>query len=158
MIVVMHVVETRLRNVEVETVFQYTKKAHQAPLHLLHLELHLQAAHLQVQVLRKLIYQQDGLTLGVFSACGPCHFVLRRSDANNSARDNIPSKEDPNMQLPTFPYKVWDTQTNDAVSCITRCQQFGFNAAGLEYSSQCCMHPTLLMSQFDTDTIRLRRY
>lgn len=58
--------------------------------------------------------------------------------ANELARDNIPSNEDPNNQLPTFPYKVWDTQTNDAPSCITRCQQFGFNAAGLEYSSQCC--------------------
>ncbi|TVY32342.1 WSC domain-containing protein [Lachnellula subtilissima] len=52
-------------------------------------------------------------------------------------QDNIASKEDPNTQLPTFPYKIWDTQTNEAVSCITRCQQFGFNAAGLEYGSQC---------------------
>lgn len=44
------------------------------------------------------------------------------------------------MQLPVLPYKVWDTQTNDPVSCITRCQQFGFNAAGLEYASQCCKY------------------
>jgi hypothetical protein len=54
-------------------------------------------------------------------------------------RDNIPSNEDPNNQLPTFPYKVWDDQTNDAPSCIAQCELFGFNAAGLEYASQCCM-------------------
>ncbi|PMD52509.1 copper radical oxidase [Hyaloscypha bicolor E] len=52
-------------------------------------------------------------------------------------QDNIPSNEDANMQLPTFPYKVWDSQTNDATSCINVCQQYGFNAAGLEYASQC---------------------
>jgi hypothetical protein len=65
---------------------------------------------------------------------------------NAMDRDNIPAVEDPGHQLPTFPYKVWDTQTNDAVSCITRCQQFGFNAAGLEYSSQCCMCSALSAS------------
>jgi hypothetical protein len=54
-------------------------------------------------------------------------------------RDNIPSNEDATIQLPTFPYKVWDTQTNDAPSCIAQCQLYGFNAAGLEYASQCCM-------------------
>ncbi|EKD12599.1 copper radical oxidase [Drepanopeziza brunnea f. sp. 'multigermtubi' MB_m1] len=53
------------------------------------------------------------------------------------AGDNIPAKENGNIKLSVLPYKVWDTQTNDPVSCITRCQQFGFNAAGLEYSSQC---------------------
>lgn len=57
-------------------------------------------------------------------------------------RDNIPAKEDANQQLPTFPYKVWDTQTNDAPSCIKQCQLYGFNAAGLEYASQCCMYTT----------------
>jgi len=61
--------------------------------------------------------------------------------ADNVGRDNIPSNEDANMQLPTFPYKVWDSQTNDATSCINMCQQYGFNAAGLEYASQCCMCP-----------------
>lgn len=59
--------------------------------------------------------------------------------ADNVVRDNIPSNEDANMQLPTFPYKVWDTQTNDAPSCIAQCALYGFNAAGLEYASQCCM-------------------
>jgi hypothetical protein len=58
--------------------------------------------------------------------------------ADHVNRDNIPAVEDANMQLPTFPYKVWDTQTNDAPSCIKQCQLYGFNAAGLEYASQCC--------------------
>ncbi|KAG4444113.1 hypothetical protein IFR05_000342 [Cadophora sp. M221] len=52
-------------------------------------------------------------------------------------QDNINARENANIQIPTFPYKVWDTATNDAPSCIARCQKFGYNAAGLEYSSQC---------------------
>jgi len=53
-------------------------------------------------------------------------------------QDNIPSVEDPNEQLYTFPYKVWDDASgNTPEKCITRCQEFGFNAAGLEYGSQC---------------------
>jgi len=51
--------------------------------------------------------------------------------------DNIPSVEDPNQQLYTFPYKVWDNQVNTPTACITQCNKFGFNAAGLEYGSQC---------------------
>ncbi|KAL2063582.1 hypothetical protein VTL71DRAFT_5387 [Oculimacula yallundae] len=53
-------------------------------------------------------------------------------------QDNVPSAEDPNEQLYTFPYKVWDDASgNTPEKCITRCQEFGFNAAGLEYGSQC---------------------
>ncbi|KAH9207298.1 hypothetical protein DL95DRAFT_527981 [Leptodontidium sp. 2 PMI_412] len=53
-------------------------------------------------------------------------------------QDNVPSVEDPNEQLYTFPYKVWDDASgNTPEKCITRCQEFGFNAAGLEYGSQC---------------------
>jgi hypothetical protein len=51
-------------------------------------------------------------------------------------RDNIASKEDANEILSTFPYQVTLT-SNDPVNCITQCQTFGFNAAGLEYGSQC---------------------
>jgi hypothetical protein len=33
---------------------------------------------------------------------------------------------------------VWDNSTsNNPVDCINRCQEFGYNAAGLEYGSQC---------------------
>ncbi|CZR68739.1 related to glyoxal oxidase precursor [Phialocephala subalpina] len=67
--------------------------------------------------------QKTGLPAGwVYSGC---------------MQDNVPSKEDANLQIPVFPYKVSDSQTNEAVSCITSCQNFGFNAAGLEYGSQC---------------------
>ncbi|KAH8590515.1 WSC domain-containing protein [Bisporella sp. PMI_857] len=51
--------------------------------------------------------------------------------------DNIPSNENPNEPLLTFPYKIWDNLNNTPVSCIAQCQKFGFNAAGLEYGSQC---------------------
>jgi WSC domain len=52
-------------------------------------------------------------------------------------QDNIPSNEDANEILSTFPYMVWNNASNDAVACITQCQAFGFNAAGLEYGSEC---------------------
>jgi hypothetical protein len=53
-------------------------------------------------------------------------------------QDNIASNEDPNEILSTFPYMVWNNATgNDAVACITQCQEFGFNAAGVEYGSEC---------------------
>ncbi|KAG9240976.1 WSC domain-containing protein [Calycina marina] len=52
-------------------------------------------------------------------------------------QDNIPSNENPNQILPTFPYKVWDNQVNTPASCIAQCAKFGYNAAGLEYGSQC---------------------
>lgn len=53
-------------------------------------------------------------------------------------QDNIASNEDPNEILSTFPYMVWNNGTfNDAVSCITQCAEFGYNAAGLEYGSEC---------------------
>ena len=53
-------------------------------------------------------------------------------------QDNIASNEDPNEILSTFPYLVWDNATsNTPAACIERCQEFGYNAAGLEYGSQC---------------------
>ncbi|KAG0645262.1 WSC domain-containing [Hyphodiscus hymeniophilus] len=52
-------------------------------------------------------------------------------------QDNIPSKEDPNQRISVFPYKVTDDNMNTAPRCIKACQQYGFNAAGLEYGSQC---------------------
>ena len=33
---------------------------------------------------------------------------------------------------------VWNNANNTAVACITQCQLFGYNAAGLEYGSECC--------------------
>lgn len=53
-------------------------------------------------------------------------------------QDNIQSAENAQVNIPVFPYKVWDTTTNTPESCIKQCQEFGFNAAGLEYGSQCC--------------------
>jgi hypothetical protein len=52
-------------------------------------------------------------------------------------QDNIPSKEDPNEIVSTFPYMVWNNASNTPVACITQCQAFGYNAAGLEYGSEC---------------------
>ena len=91
----------------------------------------------QAQALKKQDCQQAGYILDAFSKS----FDALRSHSNQD-RDNINAKENANIQIPTFPYKIWDTATNDAPSCIARCQQFGYNAAGLEYSSQCCMFET----------------
>jgi len=67
--------------------------------------------------------QKTGLPTGwVYSGC---------------LQDNIPSKEDANQRLSVFPYKVSDNAQNTAPTCIKACQAFGFNAAGLEYGSQC---------------------
>jgi hypothetical protein len=52
-------------------------------------------------------------------------------------QDNIPSKEDANEILSTFPYMVWNNASNTPNACIEQCQAFGFNAAGLEYGSEC---------------------
>jgi hypothetical protein len=53
-------------------------------------------------------------------------------------RDNIPSNEDPNQMLPTFPYMIWDNGTsNSPAACLSICQEFGYNAGGVEYGSQC---------------------
>jgi hypothetical protein len=53
-------------------------------------------------------------------------------------RDNIASNEDPGEMLNTFPYMVSENQTlNSPAACIAQCQLFGFNAAGLEYGTQC---------------------
>jgi hypothetical protein len=53
-------------------------------------------------------------------------------------RDNIASTEDANEILNTFPYMAWENETfNSPAECIAQCQLFGYNAAGLEYGSQC---------------------
>jgi hypothetical protein len=52
-------------------------------------------------------------------------------------QDNLPSMENPNEFISTFPYMVWNNASNTPVACITQCQLFGYNAAGLEYGSQC---------------------
>ncbi|KUJ06679.1 uncharacterized protein LY89DRAFT_403153 [Mollisia scopiformis] len=52
-------------------------------------------------------------------------------------QDNVPSAEDPNEIVSTFPYMVWQNASNTPSACIEQCQIFGYNAAGLEYGSQC---------------------
>jgi hypothetical protein len=59
-------------------------------------------------------------------------------------QDNVVSAESAQVNIATFPYKVWDTTTNTPESCITQCQEFGYNAAGLEYGSQCYKFSHLL--------------
>ncbi|KAF4631378.1 hypothetical protein G7Y89_g6752 [Cudoniella acicularis] len=57
---------------------------------------------------------------------------------NRLSLDNLPSAEDPNEIISTFPYMVWNSaDANTPEACINICQQFGFNAAGLEYGSEC---------------------
>jgi hypothetical protein len=52
-------------------------------------------------------------------------------------QDNIPSAQDPNEIISTFPYMVWNNASNTPTACINQCQAFGYNAAGLEYGSEC---------------------
>jgi hypothetical protein len=59
--------------------------------------------------------------------------------------DNVVSAEDPNVNIPALPYQLWDSDTNIPSECISQCQKFGFNAAGLEYGRQCCR---FLLSSF----------
>ena len=60
------------------------------------------------------------------------------SELTMSTRDNTASAEDAGIEIPTFPYMAFNNASNDATTCITLCQEFGYNAAGLEYGSQCC--------------------
>lgn len=53
-------------------------------------------------------------------------------------RDNIHAVQDPAQIISTFPYMVWNNASNTPDACIKQCQAFGYNAAGLEYGSQCC--------------------
>lgn len=44
--------------------------------------------------------------------------------------------------LRTLPYgPIEDTVNMTATSCITRCQVYGYNAAGIEEGTQCCKQP-----------------
>jgi WSC domain len=52
-------------------------------------------------------------------------------------QDNIPAAEDANQIVSTFPYMVWNNASNTPEACIKQCQAFGYNAAGLEYGSEC---------------------
>jgi hypothetical protein len=54
-------------------------------------------------------------------------------------QDNILSSNgNPPVTLTTLPYLVWTNETgNTPVACIEQCQLFGYNAAGLEYGSEC---------------------
>jgi hypothetical protein len=59
-------------------------------------------------------------------------------------RDNVVSQPNPNenddtVNISTFPYRLPDDNTNmTATACITRCQAYGYNAAGIEVGTQCC--------------------
>ncbi|KAH6669578.1 copper radical oxidase [Halenospora varia] len=52
-------------------------------------------------------------------------------------QDNVVSAEAANVNILTLPYKVFDNNNNTPAACIAQCQKFGYNAAGLEYGSQC---------------------
>lgn len=96
----------------------------------------MQLEYLESVARRRPVCQQDGHIRDVFSK------YLDIWDQAKSpltvARDNIKAVSEPNLNVPTFPYKVWNLQTNTATLCITRCQEFGFSAAGLEYGEECC--------------------
>lgn len=77
----------------------------------------------------------------VFQAPGPQQSGLPAGwTYSGCLEDNTVAAENNKINIPTFPYKIWDTTTNTPVSCLTRCQEFGYNAAGLEYGSQCCKY------------------
>lgn len=90
------------------------------------------------QSFKLLEYLTIGSTWDVFSKCGvytPWSLELINH------RDNIASNEDPNQTLNTFPYMVWNSvNANSPAACITQCQKYGYNAAGLEYGSECCTY------------------
>ncbi|KAF4637471.1 hypothetical protein G7Y89_g616 [Cudoniella acicularis] len=52
-------------------------------------------------------------------------------------QDNVVSAEDSKVTILTFPYMVSNNNNNTPTTCISQCQLFGYNAAGLEYGSQC---------------------
>lgn len=37
-----------------------------------------------------------------------------------------------------FPWQIIDTTNNSATSCLTKCAEFGYMAAGMEYGQECC--------------------
>lgn len=47
------------------------------------------------------------------------------------SRDNVNNTR-------TFPYMTTYTTNNSATTCLSRCQEYGFQAAGMEYGEQCC--------------------
>lgn len=47
------------------------------------------------------------------------------------SRDNVNNTR-------TFPYMTTYTTNNSATACLSRCQEYGFQAAGMEYGEQCC--------------------
>lgn len=58
-------------------------------------------------------------------------------------QDNVVSKPNPNeddntVNISTFPYRLPEDDTNmTATACISRCQAYGYNAAGIEVGTQC---------------------
>ncbi|KAL3424090.1 WSC domain-containing protein [Phlyctema vagabunda] len=51
--------------------------------------------------------------------------------------DNIASVENPNEILNTFPYKFESENNMTVAICISKCEEYGYDAAGLEYGIQC---------------------
>ncbi|TVY28312.1 WSC domain-containing protein [Lachnellula hyalina] len=85
---------------------------------------------------RMTIYSNS--TPQVFQAPGPQQAGLPTGWAYAGClQDNIPAAENAQISISVFPYKLWDSATNTPEACIKQCQEFGFNAAGLEYGSQC---------------------
>jgi hypothetical protein len=96
----------------------------------IHMEPQQSMLHLQ---LNNRVCQLGGSTWDVFSKSDA---ILRTR--LTIIRDNIPSAEDAGEILNTFPYMVWENETQNSPSaCIAQCQLFGFDSAGLEYGSQC---------------------
>lgn len=88
---------------------------------------------------RMTIYSNS--TPQVFQAPGPQQTGLPTGWAYAGClQDNIPAAENAQISISVFPYKLWDIATNTPEACIKQCQEFGFNAAGLEYGSQCCKY------------------
>ena len=75
-------------------------------------------------------------------------WILNLADEIN--RDNVLSQPNPGengniVNIHTFPYMLPQDDTNmTATTCISQCQAYGYNAAGIEVGTQCCKPDTLL--------------
>ncbi|TVY83567.1 WSC domain-containing protein [Lachnellula suecica] len=85
---------------------------------------------------RMTIYSNS--TPQVFQAPGPQTTGLPTGwSYQGCLQDNVVAAENAQINIYTFPYKVSDSSSNTPEACLTQCQEFGYNAAGLEYGSQC---------------------
>ena len=141
-IAALHVAAIRKRYVVQEIVSRFTRKvlgpARLLPKEELQLRQPRHQLNQRVQDRKRLGCLPDGCILDVSSTSAFSTNPIDYVEAHSLIRDNIPSKENANQMISVFPYKVTDDNLNTAPRCINACQQYGFNAAGLEYGSQCC--------------------